>query len=321
MLESIISALGLGTPTRDIQRLSGGFLHKMYDVQTESGRYAVKLLNPAIMQRPDAPGNYQRAEKIEDLLEESNLPILPALRINGQKLHCVDGQYVQCYPFFEGKALSPAAVTPAHSAKIGAALARLHAVDRRVDGFEPAEMSIDWESSLPALTSTDTECAFLLTNALPLLKHTQERRNRAIHRIPRVLSICHNDMDVKNVLWNGEDFRIIDLECLGYASPMLEFMELALCWSGAECDTIRPENLLSFARAYKEAGGEMPTDYESLFDANWDRPYWLEYNVQRALSSDPEERTVGLSEVKNTIDYIARLESQRGTVFKILAAL
>lgn len=35
-------------------RLNGGFMHKMYKIDTQKGTYALKLLNPYVMQRKTA---------------------------------------------------------------------------------------------------------------------------------------------------------------------------------------------------------------------------------------------------------------------------
>ncbi|MFK3986391.1 MULTISPECIES: hypothetical protein [Exiguobacterium] len=34
--------------------VTGGFMHDMYRIETDSGTYAIKLLNPQIMNRPEA---------------------------------------------------------------------------------------------------------------------------------------------------------------------------------------------------------------------------------------------------------------------------
>ena len=58
-------------------RLSGGLMHKMYKLETDQGIYALKLLNPFIMQREDAMENYREAERLESILEQKKIPILP----------------------------------------------------------------------------------------------------------------------------------------------------------------------------------------------------------------------------------------------------
>lgn len=43
--------------------LSGGFMHKMYKINTQQGTFALKLLNPFVMQRETAMDNYVKAER------------------------------------------------------------------------------------------------------------------------------------------------------------------------------------------------------------------------------------------------------------------
>ena len=129
MLERICAALSLGTLTAPPIRLSGGYTHRMFRLDTTTGRYAVKLLNPEIMQRPDALDNYRTAEAFEALLEQSGLPILPALTIGGKKMQQVDGQYLYVFDYFDGRVLKDDEITPAHCRRMGQALAGIHGVN------------------------------------------------------------------------------------------------------------------------------------------------------------------------------------------------
>ena len=52
MIEQLIKRYNLGDITGDILPVSGGLMHKMFKVQTSTGIYAVKCLNPEIMKRP-----------------------------------------------------------------------------------------------------------------------------------------------------------------------------------------------------------------------------------------------------------------------------
>ena len=129
------------------------------------------------------------------------------------------------------------------------------------------------------------------------------------------MSICHNDMDCKNVLWNGNDYRIIDLECLSYNNPFMELFELALCWSGYEDCKIDFQLFQAFLQGYKNADGEMPIDWEILYDCNNGRLEWLEYNIKRVLGIDcgNDEKEIGIEQVKETIQHIiyyAKMKNQ-----------
>lgn len=65
-------------------------------------------------------------------------------------------------------------------------------------------------------------------------------------------------MDCKNVLWNGNDYRIIDLECLSYNNPFKELFELALCWSGYEDCKIDFQLFQAFCKDIKMPVGKCP---------------------------------------------------------------
>ena len=64
MFDKIVKQMDIGDLTAKPQRVSGGYMHKMYKLETTTGKYAVKMLNPTIMKRPDAMGNYEKAEII-----------------------------------------------------------------------------------------------------------------------------------------------------------------------------------------------------------------------------------------------------------------
>ena len=266
--------------------LSGGFMHKMYKISAQQGIFALKLLNPYVMQRKTAMANFIRAEQIESKLEQKNIPILPALSFNGRKMQEIDGEYFYLFDYFPGKALKSNEITADHCKEMGKALAEIHSVDKKHENEAFYEMSIDWNFYLAKMKHTDTKLYAILKDALSVIQDSQNKGNQARKKLPPTVSICHNDMDCKNVLWNGNDYRIIDLECLSYNNPFMELFELGLCWSGYEDCQIDFQKFQAFLHGYKKAGGELPTDWETLYDCNNGRLEWLEYNIKRVLGID-----------------------------------
>ena len=57
ILEKICQQYNLGTMECQPFPFKGGFMHKMYSLFTTTGKYAVKLLNPYVMQRETQPGH------------------------------------------------------------------------------------------------------------------------------------------------------------------------------------------------------------------------------------------------------------------------
>ncbi len=86
IFENICSQLDLGRLLLPPVRLSGGLMHKMFSLETTRGRYAVKLLNPHVMLRPEAKANFDTAERLEEILEKNGIPILPAITYEHKKM-------------------------------------------------------------------------------------------------------------------------------------------------------------------------------------------------------------------------------------------
>lgn len=291
-----------GEPTR----LNGGFIHKMYKVDTEQGVYALKLLNPFVMQRETAMENYAKAEQIELLLEQQDIPILPALSFDGRKMQEIDGEYFYLFDYFPGKSLRSNEITEYHCGEIGKVLAKIHSIYKKFECKNFPEMSIDWEFYLAKIEKVNARLFAMLKDSLPIIKDSQNKVNLARKKLPQIVSVCHNDMDCKNVLWNGNDYRIIDLECLSYNNPFMELLELALCWSGYEDCQIDFSLFQAFLQGYKNAGGDLPIDWETLYDCNNGRLEWLEYNIKRVLGIDcgDDEKEIGIEQVEETIQRI-----------------
>ena len=84
MFEKIVKEFNLGNLISAPSRVSGGLTHRMYTVETDKGKYVVKLLNPNIMKRDRALSNFERADSLEKVLEENKIPCIFALEFNGK---------------------------------------------------------------------------------------------------------------------------------------------------------------------------------------------------------------------------------------------
>jgi len=303
ILYDIAQQLRLGKVSGPPRQLSGGFMHQMYALFTDCGNFAVKLLNPHIMARPDAMDNFRAAEALETQLEKTNLSILPALRFSGRKMQSLGDRHFYVFDWFEGKSLAGAEIREHHCRRIGAILAQFHGVDRREEPSGQEPVSFDWDDLIRRLLADKPEFGALVSTRRDMLYECQRRANEAFPRLPAVTAICHSDLDSKNVLWRGDECRIIDLECLSRSNPYLELYETALYWSGIEECRIDPTLFEAFIRAYAGAGGELPQNWAVIHDANAGRLGWLEYNLRRALGMDcsANEIAIGESETKKTL--------------------
>lgn len=321
LFENILNELNLGLFTAPPQRVSGGYMHKMYKLETTTGTYAIKLLNPSIMKRSDAMGNYKRAEELERVLEENKLPIVPALVKNGQKMQCISGQYCYLFDWVDAKALDWHEIRAEHCEIAGALLARIHKLEQTQGSSTGEGFDFDWDAYIALADEKCPEIAEELKTNRDLLYFAQQEYNSAMLSAPSISCICDGDMDSKNVLWQDGKPLIIDLECLDYGNPFLEMFQLALSWSGGVLCDIDFERLEAFIAAYAQEYGELNIDLKSLYGIGFSWLDWLEYNVKRALlieCENEEEQKLGIGQVHETLGRIVYYHSVKEEILRNL---
>lgn len=301
-------------------QVTGGLMHKMFKMVTDKGRYIVKLLNPNIMKRPTAMGNYKIADDIEEILKQNNIPAVYALIYNGSKMQELNGQYYYVFEWYDGRSLKDDEIKSFHCQRIGEALAKIHNIDLKNESFERNEIHIDWQKYVSLAKDMNSPVYDIIKDNVDLFNYSMTKGNAAIKKIPPVKSICHNDMDSKNVLWLDDEFKLIDLECRGYSNPYLELLELALCWSGYESCNINFSLFNAFFKAYFENTNlDTDIDWEVMYYSNYGRLEWLEYNIKRALMLEcdtAEEQQLGIREVKETVEHIIYYDKIKNDILK-----
>lgn len=324
VFHAIVSDLDLGRLTSPPVKVSGGYMHKMYKIETQEGAYAVKLLNPCVMKRPDALPNFQRAEQLEEVLYEHGLPVVPAIGINGRKMQFLNGQYYYVFHWVEARALRWNEIKAEHCGTAGALLAAIHKIERREKPCKREMLCADWDQYI---TQAVTECpktAKELKAVRDLLYSGQEAYNLALQQLPPVTCICDGDMDSKNVLWQDGRPLIIDLECLDYGNPLSEMFQLALSWAGGTICHIDFGCLEAFLSSYRLKYGECCVSWEKLWGIGFSWLEWLEYNLKRALMiecADEEERKLGICEVHETIRRVTYYSSVKEELLECLHKL
>lgn len=319
LINQIASDLQLGEIT-DISQLTGGFMHRMFKVMTDQAVYVIKLLNPNVMKRLDALENFKNAERFESILEQNNIQAVYALKFNGCKMQKLGNQYYYVFDWYDGKTLKDGEITVEHCKKIAKVLAEIHNIDLKKEMYNRPEIHIDWKKYVDLSRICNSPVYDIIKDKIDILDESMIKGNQAIKNIPLVKAICHNDMDSKNVLWCNDEFKLIDLECLGYSNPYLELFELALCWSGYESCNINFDLFSTFINSYFENSQlNVNIDFETLYYSNIGRLEWLEYNIKRALlieCDNEEEQQLGISEVKEIMKHIVYYPCAKNLILK-----
>lgn len=314
---------------KNITKLSGGLMHKMFKVETDKATYAIKILNSEVMSRKMAYNNFVISETISNLAKENGIPVSSALNIEDEYLKLFKDKYYMIFYFIDGKILKDDEITIEHCKKIGKILADIHSLDYSKIKLEPNIVEYkrlyDWESYTNNSNFTKMSYKDLLLNNYieynSILKKANERFN--ISNLNQ--TICHRDMDPKNVMWNGNEPVVIDWESAGIANPERELLEDALCWSGFLSNNFNEDKFISMFEEYSKYRNIQNIDWYSVIYGNLvGRFGWLKYNIERSLgivSNDEEEMKLAEDEVIKTINEITRYLSLVDTMCNLINEL
>lgn len=312
-LAKLMYTLRLGTPIEEPVRIEGGLLHKMYRVATSNGLFAVKVLNPEIMKRPDALSNTILSEKVAKAFE-GLIPVVVSLEIDGKQVHKLEEEYYMVFPWTDGASVFPREITPHHCGAIGSILGKMHHLNLKVEGIIPKEDSFEmfaWEEYLQRiddLECSDKEWIAAYKKSVKDIKRWNQMACESASYLSKLTVISHRDMDPKNVMWSDDKPHIIDWEAAGYVNPYREFLEVINYWADDGDGRLVKEKYDALVNAYREHMDINIADWDEVFHGSYIGMLgWLEYNVKRALGSEisnEEERLLGESQVIGTIQEL-----------------
>ena len=313
----------------NIEKLTGGLMHRMFKVKTTTATYAIKVLNSEVMNREEAYNNFVISEKISNLAKENNIPVSSAISIEGNYLTEFENTYYMVFDYIEGKTLSDEEITVEHCKKIGKILARIHNLDYQKLGLteEKGEDKrlYDWESY--TLEGNFNKMSYREEYLKNYKKYNSilKRVNERFNDMNIVSTICHRDMDPKNVMWNQDNPIIIDWESATLANPYQELLETALSWSGFLTDNFSKEKFKVVFLEYQKLRDIKNIDWYNIICGNLvGRFDWLKYNLERSLgmiTNEEEEKSLGEQEVSKTIKEISRYLELIGTMYDIINGL
>lgn len=313
IIEELLEKCKFGNILETPVRVSGGLLNRMYKVKTDNGIYAIKLLNPEVMKRKDAKDNHIFAETVSNIARDNGVSCLPAKIIDNAVLQLVDNYYFLIFDWFEGRTIQDEELTLDKVRKIANELVKLHNIDykEQKDKCKTYYDSniIDWNFYLDKIENKDLKD--LLSKNIKRFHELDVLAIDNLSYISKNMVISHRDLDLPNILWDKSDNPIIiDWESSGLINPSMEVIDTAWNWSGGQ-NYFDKEKYKLFVRTYKENGGNLDEYNEALKAVFKAKFGWLEYNLKRVCGIeciDEEERQLGESEVKRSIDEITKFD-------------
>ncbi|WP_339320022.1 aminoglycoside phosphotransferase family protein [Paenibacillus sp. FSL R10-2734] len=312
--EMLCAKYELGHLKNEPEQVTGGLLHRMYRLQTDKALYAVKALNPQIMQRDTAMYNYTLSEKVANMAYQNGINAVPAIVSKDRFMHEVEGQFYLLFPWVEGKALPSGEIDMECCKWIGEILAKIHKIDFSTlldhhpnENFEPVNAStVRWNEYALQAKEEGLEWSNLLFDNLSKINHWEQLVKSSAEQLSNYRVISHRDLDQKNVLWDVQHVPIIiDWEAAGPIHPTQELIDVALYWSGFESGSISNDAFCTLISSYRDHGGEIYANWSDVLNYGFHgKLEWLAYNIRRSLgqeSADDAERELGTLEVISTI--------------------
>lgn len=308
----------LGAP----QRVHGGLLHRMYHVTTDTGEYAVKLLDPDIMKRPQAIGNMIHSERIaERLAQDLNAAfVVTALEREGQQLLSLDTegqkQYIFIYPWVTAHSLFAPEVSVSHCSKIGRILGQIHrvgltAADLELPSEDPVRLPYDWQGYLALAKKKQAYWLSEYESMLPDLTRWDRAATAAMPSVAAYQIVSHRDLDPKNVLWQGEQPYLIDWEAAGAVNPYQELLEVLNYWAADQDGRLDSSLCQALLRAYADSVDLRRVDWTPILAVSCDSMLgWLEYNLKIGLGIENGKKPDGIRHMADTYRELLRYEKR-----------
>lgn len=296
------------------KRLTGGLMHKMYKVETDTGIYAIKVLNPEIMSRENVFDNYDLSERIANLAKANDIPVASAKMFENKFIIKDENDYFMVFDFVNGKILNDNEITFRHCEKIGEILSKIHNLkydELNLDNkIKEDQYKIDWYGLLKLARKKEAEYLPLLEENINKYDIIFNKCIKAYNENNNQLAICHRDMDPKNVMWAGDEPIIIDWESAKLSNPDRDLIETTLNWSGFLSNTFQEAKFMALIAGYKKFRKTDNTNWHGIIIGNlMGRFGWLDYNLKRNLgikSNDIEEIALAEKEVIKVIKEINR---------------
>jgi serine/threonine protein kinase len=116
-LEELFNKYDLGKLTEEPKQITGGLMHRMYQVTTEDKKYAVKEMNPSIMKRPGVVENITKSDRVAEALK-GIVSVISAIYFNDSPLLMLDARYYMVFEWLDGISIFPPDITIENCIKI-----------------------------------------------------------------------------------------------------------------------------------------------------------------------------------------------------------
>lgn len=312
----LCECFGLGGPVGELAKVSGGYHHRMWRLDTEAGRFAVKQIAEDMdVSDAAAADRLNATEAAGQAFADRGIPALASLAHGGRHLQVIEGEGYFVFPWTDSRARGKNDIEAYHADTVAAILARMHHADIRVPDLAEQPTWPLTEQRVRDLLQlarqrNARDAGYLIERQADILA-VVEVQDGAWQALSRHEVVSHGDLDHKNVLWDEHGAPlVIDWESTRPLNPTYELLLEALDWSGISAN-FEAGPFEQFLRAYVDAGGRLiggmiAPAFDAILGA-WVN--WMLFNVGRAARrTDLRQRALGSEQVDLAVGALLRLE-------------
>lgn len=303
ILYKIIDKYNFGKLNEDISEVKGGLCHLNYKLVTDNGTFMIKFVGDISNKK-----FWDEQDLLEDKLIENKIPGIYALKFNGSKVQCIDDTLFYIYPWYNGVSIRGENATISQTKKMAKYSAMINNIETKKKEDNYKSIDIDWDKYIEYSLDKNDYIYTILKENKDILIELMDEGNKRLSRMDKIVSLSHCDMDYKNVMWHDNEFKLIDMDSLGYANPYMLLFKNALVWSGYEEGNISYNKFKIFINTYFEYSKlDNNMNLEDYYYATLIGLEWLEVNLKRALGlfgDDSDLINLGKEQVKITMMQI-----------------
>lgn len=323
-LQKLFDKYKLGKFTENPKQITGGLMHRIYQVVTDEKKYAVKELNSSIMKRKGVVENIINSESIAEALKEI-VSVITAIKFEDTSLLILDGKYYMVFEWLDGISLFPPDISLENCRKIGLLLGKIHTAEIILPNIKKETHDIelyDWNKYLLLGQETGAKWTKELILVIDDLKKWNQESIEANTLLSKHLVLSHRDLDPKNVMWKDDNPYLIDWEAAGYINPYQELLEVLNYWSNTGKGEIDKGKFMILYAAYIGIAENCKVSWDVVLSGGFAGMLgWLNYSFKRSLgieASSIEEINLGTEQVFDTTKALIQYSQQRKLLKKFL---
>jgi len=303
IIKEIVETFNLGTLIEEPIVINGGITNSLYKINTNKNKYAIKIINNSrIKQDSNLIEKLENSENIANIAKLNSINAVVALKINNKYVNKYKDTYFLLYEWCEGKVLLSKEIKNNHLKIIADVLANLHNIqvkNNNVNKYEKANFNYYFD----LLKNNEENYSIFFKNNFNKLITIYDEVYENYTKLSNQLSYVHKDLNRKSIIWNNDNYYIIDWETANISNPSLDFFNSS--WFLTE--DIKEEKYKTFTKEYLSKFKLEDDLIVSIKSSIIEECMWLEFSLKRALkinTKDSFEIELGEKSIESSLKEI-----------------